>query len=125
MKYYNLLFVGLMQISDSTQYKGISEYVAAWFLGLIIELNLMAILSVTTLGPTILKPYVLVGFYVAVILLNVKYYNINRVPLDKLAKDLEEKHRPNMTSGQLLAIFILIESASIVPLIAVYRHMND
>ena len=125
MKYYNLLFVGLMQISDSTQYKGISEYVAAWFLGLIIELNLIAIMSVTTLGPTILKPYVFLGFYVLVVLLNVKYYNINKISLDKLAKDLGEKHRPNMTSGQLLAIFILIESVSIVPLIAAYRHMND
>jgi len=114
-----------MQISDSTQYKGISEYVAAWFLGLIIELNLIALISVTALGQTILKPYLLLGFYVAAVLLNVKYYNINKVPLDKLAKDLEEKHRPNMTSGQLLAIFILIESVSIVPLIAAYRHMND
>jgi len=125
MKYYNLLFVGFMQISDSTQYKGISEYVAAWFLGLVIELNLIAIISVTTLGPTILKPYTLLGFYILAILLNVKYYNINKDPLDKLAKDLEKKHRPNMTSGQLLAIFILIESVSIVPLITAYRHMNQ
>lgn len=89
-------------------------------MGLIIELNLIAILSLTSLGPTILNPYVLIGFYILAILSNIKYYNINKVSLDKFAKDLEEEYRPNMTSGQILAIFILIESVCIVPLIALY-----
>lgn len=39
MGFYNLLFVGLIQIVDKTEYKGISEYVAAFGLGLIIIYN--------------------------------------------------------------------------------------
>ena len=122
MRFYNLLFVGLFQLADRTEYKGISEYVASFGLALVIELNLIGIIGLTALGQTLLKPYITIPFYILTIILNVKYYNYNNVALDKLSVDLKDKHRPNMTSGELLAIMILIESSTVLPIVAAIKQ---
>jgi hypothetical protein len=116
MKFYNLLFVGLFQLADRTEYKGISEYVASFGLALIIELNLIVIIGLTALKSTLLKPYILIPFYILTITLNVRYYNYNKVNLDKVSSDLKDKHRPNMTSGELIAVLMIVEAA-LAPLI--------
>ncbi len=123
MKYYNLLFVGLIQLSGRTDYKGISEYVASWGLGLIIVLNFTALVALTSLAQIMLNAYILLSFFGLAIYLNVKYYDWNRLTLNKLSLDLQDKFKPNMTSGELLAIFVIIESGLIVPLVTVCRQL--
>ena len=123
MKYYNLLFVGLIQLSDRSDYKGISEYVASWGLGLSIVLNFSAIISLTSLAQTILNAYILISFFALNIYLNLKYYKWNKLTLDKLSKDLHDKFRPNMTSAELIAIFFIIETGLVFPLVIVSRQI--
>jgi hypothetical protein len=116
MRFFDLLFVGLMQIADRSHYKGIPEFISAWGLGLILELNFIAIIGIFSLGQIVLKPYILIPLYVALFFLSLKYYQFNKLKLDKLSAELKEKYKPNMTSGELLAIIVTIESVT-APLI--------
>ena len=122
MRFYNLLFVGPVQIADRTEYKGVSEHVAAWGLGLILVLNFIVVTGLTTLGQTILRPYILIPLYGVTIFLNLKYYNANKLKLDKLSADIKEKFRPNMTPGELLGIILIIESVSAVLIFGLSRQ---
>lgn len=121
MKYYDLLFVGLMQIGEKTAYKGISEYVASWGISLIIELNLICLL-IWTPGQSILaKTYIWITLFITLIFINIKYYNYRKITLDRLYNDLTVKFRPNMTSGELFAIIMILESV-IIPPILILSH---
>lgn len=122
MRFYDLVFVGLMQIADKTDYKGISAYVAAWGLGLILELNFIVIVGLTTLSPLILKPYIIIPIYGVTVYLNLRYYNLNKIKLDKLSIDIKEKFRPNMTSGELIGIIFIIESVTAVLILGLSRQ---
>jgi len=123
MRFYNLLFVGLLQIADKTEYKGISEYVAAFGLGLIIVLNFILIVGLTTPAPrALLSPYLTLSLFGLTIFLNVKYYNYYKDKLDKLSDDLKRKYRPNMTSGELIAILLTVESVTSILILSLSRQ---
>ena len=99
-----------MQLAERTEYKDITEYVAAFGLGFIFVLNFIALSGLTPYAPTISKPYLVVLMFVVTIYLNVKYYRLNKDMLHKLSNDLKATSRPNMTSSELLGIILLIEA---------------
>jgi len=103
-----------MQLAERTEYKEILEYVTAFGLGFILVLNFIALVGLTPYAPIILRPYFMVSFFVVTILLNIKYYNLNKNTLDKLSNDLKTKTRPNLTSGELLGILLLIEAPTAI-----------
>jgi len=116
MKYYNLLFIGLMRLGHRTEYKEVSEYLASWGMALIIELNLIVILGMIGVGKILLKAYVLIPLYVILIIANVQYYkrNINR--LHELENAYSKSNDVNLNFPDGLALFFIAESA-ILPLI--------
>jgi hypothetical protein len=122
MRFYNLTFVGLMQIADQTDYKRISEYVAAWGLGLILMMNFIAIIGFAGFGTVMLRPYILIPLYAATVYLNLKYYNLKKIELNKLSIDLQKKYRPNMISGELIGIILAIESVIAVLVLGLSRQ---
>ena len=105
-----------MQIGDKTVYKGIPEYVASWGISLIIELNLICLLIWTPWQSILTKSYILITLFVVLIFLNIKYYKYRKITLDRLYNDLTVKFRPNMTSGELFAIIMILESVIIPPI---------
>jgi hypothetical protein len=119
------LFVGLIQIAEKTDYKEVAEYLAAFGLGLILTLNLISVFGLTDFRPIFLKPYVALLFYALTIVLNLKYYNYTKDKLNKLSDELKNKFRPNMTSGELLSILLLIESVAIALIMASVRQSNQ
>jgi hypothetical protein len=72
MKYFDLLFVGLIGLARHTYYKDIPVLVASGFMGLIIELNLMAIIGLTSWRPILTKFLILIPFVALLTFLNYK-----------------------------------------------------
>jgi len=103
-----------MQLAKRSEYKEIVEYVAAFGLGFILVLNFIALAGLTPYAPIILRPYFMVLFFVVTILLNIKYYNLKKNTLDKLSDELRTKTKPNLTSGELLGILLLIEAPTAI-----------
>jgi hypothetical protein len=124
MTFYKLVFVGLMRLADRTDFKGISEHVAAWGIGLILQLNLIAAIGLTPLRGVILRPLILIPTYIVITYLNFLFYDRNRTQIDKLLVDQIERSRPNMTPGELAALVFLGESVIAVLTFGFVRQSN-
>jgi len=124
MKYFDLLSVGLIGLARHTHYKDIPVLVASGFMGLIIELNLMAIIGLTSWRPILTKFSILIPFVALLTFLNYKYYNKHKDYLDKLEAEQKEINGPNTSSGQLAAMFVILESALIIPFSMLYTDFN-
>src|SRR3990170_838717 len=115
--YYNLLFVGLRRLAKKTTYEEISEYIAAWGMALIIEINFIIFIGAIGIGDRVLKAYFLIPLYIFLIIVNVRYFNNNIQELETLEKVYSSKEsNVNLVDG--LALFFIIESA-LCPLVFV------
>lgn len=110
MKYYNLLYFGLMRLAEKTTYKEISEYVAAWGMALIIELNLIAVVGILGQG-ALLKAYFLVPLYILFIYMSVLYYKKKITVFNKLKKEYGEINSgdANINFPEGFALFFIFE----------------
>jgi len=121
MKYYDILFLGLIRLARRTTYEEIAEYVASWSMALIIELNLIVILGLIGANETFFRAYVLVALFILLLFLNLRYYSYRQSRIMTSDQRTEKHGTATLTFAESLGLFFIIESVAIPIIFAVTR----
>ena len=120
MKYYEILFLGLIRLAGRTTYEEIAEYVASWSMALIIELNLIVILGLIGAGEAFFRAYFLVAGYILLLFLNLRYYRYRQNKI--MTSDQKNKDGAAvLTFAESVGLFFIIESVAIPIVFAMTR----